>query len=680
MEIIKQSFSRILNTRNFCIAVLLAFFLVLAGYRTAFSTDISANLKITDAKLYQGDRELSVESAATGSFKAVIEWRYESGTPIADGDTASFAFGTNDFARNGSNFHVRNSKDLPITDDNGAILGYWNITNRRINIRFSDAAVGHYILEGSITTAAETHASDSVAKDTVVYFPIADRRIAFTRKASTLVPLSDSQTFSNLATNGTLYWDYYTPGITANEFYKGNGQVDFTDKAKLSDLSYETTLSPLATGASVNIYALAQLPLDLNDVTAGAAGAAFWINLTAKFNLKNQAEGQSYEDFFAEMKDGEYGVYQEENGRFKVAVKFGSQPSNITYAEAMAASGRKNMRVGDGYISMPEARDALNMLDTPGTVSDGKVLRFVAEIAEQIPAGSGGTRVSVDSDYAYSTEEGKDYAADKTTTTTVPVGSATASIIGEARLRLVDESTGMPLPGREFILQEQDGDEWKDLENTRRSTDSDGRIQILNLTPGKNYRWQQISFAEHYDEDSLKVQVEQAAPARNVKSITKSAASIDTATFTMPTNAGINFLATNAMATYRVTYKLGVGSDDDDITYEQSYGEETRQPDMDSININDGYTFEGWDRDIADTVTEDAVYVARWSSAFSTRGTGTTPESIPDNGQDSNVEPPFTYDGFTRYIAILTASAMLSLYFAPSALRAYRVHRYRKQD
>lgn len=646
--------------------------LVLANSHNLSASDVSANLTITDAKLYRWngkDYELSIENGINAtSFHAEIDWRYESEAPIADGDTASFAFGTANYELNGTDYHVRNSKDLPITNENGETLGYWSVTNRKMSIRFTGAAVGHYVLEGHITTSSDsTGVYGIVANDKVVSFPIADKRISFTKKASNLTALGDGQSFGSLATNGTLYWSYYTPGITSNEFYKGNGQTPLTDKAKFTNLSYETTLSELATGvASISICALAQLPLDANDATAGAAGTSQWISVTKLFTRKYQAEGQSYEDFFASLSDGEYGVYKDANGRYKVAVKFGSQPSNITYTQAIAAAGYGTKRVGELYKSMPEVKDTMNLLDTPGTVTDGKVLRFVIEIGEQIPAGSGGTRLSTEANYAYDDEAGDDVASSKTTTITVPVGTATANIIGEARLRLIDESTGAPLPGREFILQEQDGDEWKDLDNTSRTTDANGYIQVIGLTPGKNYRWQQISFADHYDADSLKIKLDQ--PLRR-------GAPDDASSFTMPSNAGINFIATNALQTYNVTYVLGDGSNDDDIVFEQAYGETTKQPDMATVNINDGYTFEGWNRDIANTVTEDITYTARWSAVLGARrGRPSEPESVKTN----NPELPSTYDPISRYVAILACSLMLSLYFAPGALRAYRVNKYRK--
>ena len=669
----KQSFLRMLNLRNFCIVAILAIFLVLAGSRTAFSANVSANFTVTDAKLYRWnskDYELGIENGiGSDSFHAEIDWRYESETPIADGDTASFKFGDWDYATNGTDYHVRNSKDLPVLDENGKLLGYWNITSRKINIRFTGAAVGHYVLTGHITTSSDSTAVYGIiASDKVVSFPIADKRISFTKKASSLKALGDGDGYGSLATNGVLYWSYYTPGITSNEFYKGNGQVELSEKAKLANLSYETTLSELATDVSISICALAQLPLNPNDATAGASSTGQWLSVTKLFKRIYQTEGQTYDEFFAAMNDGEYGVYKDENGRLKVAVKFGSQPSNITYKQAIASAGKGNIRVGETYQSMPEVKDTMNLLDTPGTVTDGKVLRFVVEIGEQIPAGSGGKRLTNSSDNVYTSEDGEDHNTVSNKTVTVPVGTATANIIGEARLRLVDAESGKPLAGRTFILQVQDGDEWKDVPGTERTTDADGRIQVLGLTPGKNYRWQQLDFADHYNADSLKVRLDQptrrGVPANNPD-------------FIMPTNAGISFTATNALQTYTVTYQLGDGSNDEDIVFTQYYGDTTKQPDMTTINVNEGYTFEGWSREIAPTVTENVTYVAKWSAVLDTRR-GTDPETPAVTNPDSNVEPPLTYDALSRYIAILACSIALSFYFAPSTLRAYRVHKYRK--
>ncbi len=664
MKKAKQTILQFINFRSICIAILLAIFLILASAHTVSAADVTSNFTITSAKLFSGAQELTIERGIMNgvSFSAQIDWRYESDAPIADGDTVSFAFGTQNYNANGTNFHVRNSNDLPIKDANDKIVGYWNVNNRRMNIRFTDAAIGHYVIEGSISTARDYVAPQVVLSDKVVSFPIHNQRIYFTKVArSQLGALKDSYGIGHLATNGILYHDYYTPGITSNEFYLGNGQVALSSKAVFSDLHYETTFSPLATGASVNIYALAQLPLNITDGSRGAASEASWLNITKLFTRVNQTEGQSYEEFYASMQEKQYGIYRDENGRIKVAIKFGNQPSDITYSQAMAAANwSAGKRVGQTYYTAPEVENAMNLLDEPGTVTDGKVLRFVAEIAEILPASAAGATITNDSTVTYRDDE--EFNQDKSFSFTIPTGTATATIIGEAHLRLVDEVTGNPIANSEFVLQEQnDNDEWTDADDTLSTTNADGNLQILNLTPGKNYRWRQKSVAGGYDTTSLRIR--SAQPTRR-------GADPDTSSFTMPANAGVSFTATNTPQSYTVTYQLGAGSNDSDIVYTQAYGEATQRPDMSTITILDGYTFEGWDRAIAATVTEDATYVAKWSSVASTRGSAETPSA-------SNVDAPLTYDDVTLYVAILSISSAVFLLNFPSALRAYRVLRYR---
>ena len=308
----------------------------------------------------------------------------------------------------------------------------------------------------------------------------------------------------------------------------------------------------------------------------------------------------------------------------------------------------------------------MNLLDSANTVTSGKILRFMAEAMEILPKNNMNSQISNDATVSYDINDGEEVNENNSKTITIPLGAATANIIGEARLRLVDENTGKPLPDRNFILQVQDGDEWKDVPGTERTTDANGRIQILGLTPGKDYRWQQLDFADHYNTDSLKVRLDQP---------TRRGVPVDNPDFIMPTNAGISFTATNALQTYTVTYQLGDGSTNDDIVYTQSYGETTKQPDMTTVNVVDGYTFEGWSSDIADIVTEDATYTARWSAVLGARRTTPTGDPIPESVNTAeNPELPSTYDGITRYVVIMACSLVLSLYFAPGTIRAYRVN------
>ncbi|MCD7739276.1 MAG: hypothetical protein LUH58_09615 [Lachnospiraceae bacterium] len=95
---------------------------------------------------------------------------------------------------------------------------------------------------------------------------------------------------------------------------------------------------------------------------------------------------------------------------------------------------------------------------------------------------------------------------------------------------------------------------------------------------------------------------------------------------------------------YRVTYNDGVEESEifpDQVQTEIPYGVDT--PDYTGTLTREGYTFEGWDREIADTVTEDAVYMAIWKPVSTETLTETptetpaeTPADSGDGGSDSS--------------------------------------------
>ena len=657
------SFLGKINFGRFFAIFFISALLVLANAHGLSAADVSANLTIDSVHFYKDDARTKEITAMDGiyangaAFLAEINWTYNSEMPIMDGDIVTFAFG-NKITNTG--ITMPDSDWVDILDEDNNKLGQWMLSNKKITIRFSGAAVGHYILNGSIRTARNMVLTGMRASDVMVDFAVAGKDYSFLKAANTnMGTLSDKSVFyAGSASNKQIVWEYMTPGITVNELYKGNGRTELSEKAVFSNLIFENEVNPNASSAVLTIYARAPIPKNLTDGAAGGGGTGSWYSVKNLFREKSQAEGQSYEDFRASLDELEYGFYHYKDGRTMVVVRIGKQPSDrIKYSDLYGSKG------AIVYGSLPEATETFRSLSN--NIVGGGVAQFVVDVTEKFDTAlNGGTRIVSDPDYLY---DDNSNAIAFHSSVIIPVGSGTAAIIGEARLRLVDADTNTPLPGREFILQEQDGDEWKDLENTRRTTDADGRIQVIGLTPGKNYRWQQISFADHYDKDSLKIKQDQQVMRRGT--------STDGSNFTMPTNAGISFTATNARQTYKVTYTLGDGSDDEDIIFEQAYGETTKQPDMDTVNINDGYTFEGWNRDIANTVTEDITYTARWSAVLGARrGQPSEPESVKTN----NPELPSTYDPISRYVAILACSLTLSLYFAPGALRAYRVNKYRK--
>jgi hypothetical protein len=664
------------------VVISLAAALIAVGGNTTDAADLTANFSVLDAHFYSNDaktREITLENgiSANNNFLAEFTWQYESDTPIADGDTVKIPFGS-------SRVKILKSEWLPITDIDGQTLGEWYLENRILSIKFSGAAVGHYSLNGSIRTARNLVMNGLVSQDVTIDFPIGDKTFQFTKKASqNFGRLSDGSSFyAATVTNNSITWTYMSPGITVNELYKGNGQAPLSEKAIISDLFFENELSPRATSAKIVIYARAPIPVNLTDGTNGGGGTGSWYNITQLFTQVTQSVGQTLDEFRESIPEKGYGVYHDSStGRYTAIAKLGKQPSDITYAEA---TGGKRV----SYGSLPETVETMHYLDDPNNVANGGVAQFVVSAVESFSPLRASTTLSSPHDSSYveevvdeeaeEAEEGNLVNINSTARATIPVGEATATIIGEARLKLVDSRTKQPLANREFVLQQKDGDEWIDLAETLQKTDSDGIVEAINLTPGTSYRWIQNDFAEHYDGDYMIYRdYDLTEPISE---------------FTMPERNGIIVYATNSREFFTITYNLGVGAYDSVIAFEeQYYGDPTPVADLTDIETRDGYTFVGWDDEVSEYVTGNATYRAVWDRedrrGRAETGTddldddGTTPDSItPESvhSSDDNVEPPFTYDGIHNYVRILILSISVSLYFAPRALRAYRVRKYRK--
>lgn len=81
---------------------------------------------------------------------------------------------------------------------------------------------------------------------------------------------------------------------------------------------------------------------------------------------------------------------------------------------------------------------------------------------------------------------------------------------------------------------------------------------------------------------------------------------------------GLKYVAPAAAATYTVTYTDGV---EDTVVFEdQTYTvkENDTTPAFDGIPTRKGYVFDGWDPEIAQTVTEDVTYTATWAECTHT--------------------------------------------------------------
>lgn len=88
---------------------------------------------------------------------------------------------------------------------------------------------------------------------------------------------------------------------------------------------------------------------------------------------------------------------------------------------------------------------------------------------------------------------------------------------------------------------------------------------------------------------------------------------------------------------FNVTYKDGNNGE----TFEdQSYtvDENSETPKFDGTPKREGYKFIGWDKDVADTVTEDVVYTAQWEESSATGSDDTEPTDNKDTTKKEAVK------------------------------------------
>ena len=140
---------------------------------------------------------------------------------------------------------------------------------------------------------------------------------------------------------------------------------------------------------------------------------------------------------------------------------------------------------------------------------------------------------------------------------------------------------------------------------------------------------------------------------------------------------------------YSVTYTDGVDGEDvfaDQMTSGLRYGVAT--PSFDGTPVREGYTFAGWEPQVAETVTGNVTYVAQWERVDAgdpgRPGLGDSEQRVPnapdnkaDDSKSQNHEGalPQTGDSSAMAISSLSLIALIALGAAAFARRKLSVNK-----
>ena len=633
MRTIRKRFFRIIGLVATFAVLIFSFALLKQLKINASAADVSRNFTITEAHMYKDDAETQeidaehgISPGSTSYFKIKFKWKYESSTPIANGDTVTFPLANNNVSATSRTLSNPGMSPQTIMSADGHKIGEWKITSRRATITFSDAAVGRYSIDGEITTPRNLTVGGIWKEDMIIPVTVGNLTLnLLIPGSSTIAPAGDDALKSGSGrANSRAIWSFYTPGITMNELYRGEGQVALSSDANLRNIIVEDPLDENVVSASVNgIGARVTIPRNWQDGSLGGSGFGNEASILNMFTERIQQAGQSYDDFKVSLQEFEYGIYTDEATERKTVVfNFGSQPSSKTYLDALMASGNSYSTMGDKYLAdtpfaTSDVGATIDRITGRNNVIGGAIVYFAFSIRADYAPATIETPLTNTATFSYDNGNNEHIVVQKTARSALVVGSSVSKVKGEAKLYLRDKTTLMPISGANVRLQVKNDSDWVDIENGAKITGADGSAQVLNLDSEKTYRWVQDGYADHYLTDSFVLYSDEAM-------------STQISEFVMPEDNGVIAYATNEKESFTVTYQPGEHGDFSDIIYRgQYYGTTTPQPTTDQIKGITGWTFTGWSPDVANIVTGEAVYTAQWQRQ-------TRSESVSIIWDDSN--------------------------------------------
>lgn len=534
------------------------------------------------------------------------------GATLKDGDYFKIALPKNEVS--GSWSAVSSAWVDILADDNSTVLGQWRINSSNVEVQFNSNATGVYTVSGSFLTGSTSLKNSTFLGITQkVIFGGLEKTIAFTQAGSSLLS-GNPGIVANHTSNNTIQWRIIMPSKSMNELTQnGKWGEEYTTDNQFLESKIEGEFNQL------RISGIILNPNDLtNNDGRATAYSPFSVNVTSYFSEVAQDPLDTYDQFKAKIAPLNYGVYEDEYGERTVMINLGEVGNNgIRYSDIDNSFATKaaNTLISNGYYDSSQQTVLEDYFTTTygnGNVIGGNVATYRIFITETFP------KVMSDSARLNSiivSTNGTEKNLSATGTLQGLSGSGLSASAGTGRVYLSDVDSNAILEGISFKLQIKQGDgSWLDYGGWSTGiTNDEGYVETSTLGLG-TYRF---------------VQLDKLSNDYDLSSSNSATGGYDTALgacvseeFVIDSGGtGKVVTMTNMKYKYTVTYKPGTQGDFADNVHGNiviNSSTPSFSGSKDSLTGNPlgktGYTFNGWDKNIAIAVTENSEYVATWKA------------------------------------------------------------------
>lgn len=581
--------------------IFLILFLLL-GFLNVNAKDISSSFTIIKAQTcsdanctIEYNADTSKESAI--SFLIRIEYKYL-GEAIENNDTVSFPI-ANEIT---SNTTVQFSGSFvwsDIFDNSGHKIGQWRITGekqaKKVEIQFSNYAVGKTSLEGILVTTKNIHEAYHTFIDRYIPLTVANKTLTLNIKKRNVAEVNGSYygITTSSTTNNFNWWVADSSTGIVRELFRDDEYTELTDDVKCKKLYYESMVPEGLRIVNFNTELLLYGPTNIELPRAGKISALYQ-NIVSRFTKVTQNDNETYNDFKNRLNPLEYGYYKDQNNNQLIVINYGDYPSSdLTYHGVLGSEPGTYARNKNPYTITPEIETILNEKYGSTNMIGGRVAQWRSSFSLEYPQVYVDTPISQTSTWTCIDINNNEQIKQVSGNVNLVVPSSIAIVRGQAKLIVLDKNSKLPLKNISMTLQKKEGSNWIDI--STKQTDDSGLIENNSLEDGE-YRYIQNNYLDHYKTNSYQL-------------YSDSDNNLPISSFTLNSDGNISY-ATNERESFIITYKHGNHGNFSDQIYTALYGDTT--PIYTETTDSNGWNFVKWEPTIALNVTSDATYTAIW--------------------------------------------------------------------